>query len=431
MRNLFVVIVLVLHFLLPGRLLAKDDMDLIKANYYYAHLSFHEAIPYYEKLATPEASVQIVSRLADCYRLTGDINKAAEWYRKALDMPRYADIVMLRYGQMLMELMQYEEAAKWLAQYQLTNLRDRRVANLIAACRTAPGRLKAAPTTVPVLLPFNSDHSEFAPTVWNGNLVFAADTAINLAKKKSKWTGNSCYNIYAVSCDAAGNCGDEFRTLGTAKNMNIAWHDGPATFNKDGDTMYFTRTRYNEHFFSKGSMPNKDSMVVLETMIATDFDEATQKFTRVRPFAFNSRGYSVAHPTVNASGNMMIFSSTQLGNGSDLYMCARTRKGKWLRPQNLGNIINTEGEEVFPYLANDSTLYFASDGHEGLGGLDIYVSHWDKIAHQFSKPENVGAPINSPYDDISMALNPDGSGGYFSSNRPAEKAGDNIYFYTR
>jgi Tfp pilus assembly protein PilF len=407
----------------------KESMDMIKANYYYSHLSFAKAIPYYEKIAGSNENAQVHSHLADCYRLTGDIEKAAESYRKALDMPRYGAVVMLRYGQMLMELGKYDEAAKWLKQYREGNLKDRRVSNLIAGCASAADRLKAAAgLKTPTLLEFNSDHSEFAPTLWNGHLVFTADTAINLYKKGSSWTGNACYNMYGVAC-ADGNCSEEIFNLATAKDM--AWHDGPGSFNADGDTMYFTRTKYNEKFFDRGTVANADKTVVLEIMMATEYDDASHRFRKVKPFVFNNRNYAVAHPAVSPSGSMLVFSSTMTGSGSDLYITTKNKKGKWLRPQSLGAVINTEGEEVFPYFANDTTLFFASDGHEGLGGLDIYVSHLDKVKRTFSQPVNVGAPINSSYDDISMALQPDAASGYFSSNRPAEKDGDNIYYYRK
>jgi len=408
----------------------KDDMDRIRADYYFAHYAFHNAIVYYEKIAATDGNVQVYARLGDCYRLTGDIESAAKWYKKTLEMSKYGELTLLRYGQMLMMLQQYEEAAKWLKQYLDINPDDVRTRNMIAGCKSAPERLKQASKGTPVLLPFNTDRSEIAPTLWNGNLVFTADTAVKLNKKSSSWSGGSYYNIYAISCDMAGNCGDEYMTLGTSKDVSIAWHNGPCTFNAAGDTMFFTRTRYNSKFFNRGAKPNKDSTVVLETMIATDLD-GNMKFRKVKPFRFNSKNFTIAHPSLNPSGTTLVFTSTMNGGGSDLYLCNRNKKGKWLKPQNLGKNLNTEGEELFPYFINDSTLYFASDGHEGLGGLDIYVSHWDKATHTFLPPTNVGAPINSSYDDMSMALFPDGSGGYFSSNRPAEKGSDNIYFYKK
>ncbi len=424
--TLLILVVLQTAFHIPSR--AKDDMDRIKADYYYEHLAFYKAIPYYEKLALAGDNPHVYARLADCYRLTGDLLKADEYFRKLLDMHRGSDASKLKYARVLMQLMRYEEADTLLKEYQLTNPRDRRIANMIEGCRTAPDKLKASYKGKPVFLALNTDRSEFAPTLWNGNLVFTADTAIAMNKRTSGWTGSSCYNIYTVPCYEAGNCGTDYATLGTPGKVNIEWHNGPAAFNPTGDTMYFTRTRYNNKFFSRGAVPNKDSIVFLEIMIATDYDDATMKFNKVKPFAFNSSSHSVAYPTISNSNNLMVFCSNSHGSGTDLYMCRRNKAGKWMRPQSLGPNVNTDGEEVFPFLANDSTLFFASDGHPGLGGLDIYRSSWDKGKGVFLPPVHLGIPVNSSYDDISMALTPDGTG-YFSSNRPAEAGGDNIYYY--
>lgn len=408
---------------------AKDDLDLIKADYYFTHLAFHKALPYYQKLAVKDGGGSyVLARLGDCYRLTGNIILAEKCYNKVVHMNRVADVIKLKYGKVLMQLQQYDSAAKWLVQYREANPADRRVANLIESCKTAAAILSTAHRGKAQMLDFNTDRAEFAPSLWNGHLVFASDTSIVPGKRTSSWTGSACYSIFAVSFNSAGNFGTDFNSLGTKGKVNIEWHDGPATFNAAGDTMYFTRSRYNSKFYSRGAVPNRDSVVVLEIMMATNYDEATMMFTKVLPFTFNNKSCSVAHPTVSSNGSFVIFTSTISGSGSDLYISRRNRMGKWLKPISLGKNINTEGEEVFPFLINDTTLCFASDGHKGLGGLDVYIAHWDNVSQCFLPPINVGVPVNSSYDDISMALTADRTG-YFSSNRPAEKGGDNIYYY--
>lgn len=430
MKRTVMTLAVAAQMLLGGLAYARDNMDMIRADYYFTHLAFYKAIPYYEKLAENGGTAYLYSRLGDCYRLTGDIVKAEDYYHKVIGMKKVTDPLRLKYGKVLMQLQQYDSASRWLKEFAATNPRDRRAANLVEGCKIAPGMLKAPNKGTPAFLDVNTDHSEFGPSFWNGNLVFASDTAVGISKRQSAWSGNACYNLYAIPCDGSGNCGSDVVTVGTAGKVNIEWHNGPATFNATGDTMYFTRTRYNEKFFARGAVPNKDSVVVLEIMMATEYDDATQRFTKVKPMAFNRQSHSVAHPTISADGNTMIFSSTASGNGSDMYMSHRNKKGKWMKPVNLGVNVNTEGEEVFPYLVNDTTLIFASDGHPGMGGLDIYVSHWDREKKVFLPPVNFGAPVNSSYDDISMALSVEGSG-YFSSNRPAAMGSDNLYYYKK
>lgn len=411
---------------------AKENKDLMKASYYYNHYAYFEAIPYFEKIADKLNDPVIYAQLADCYSVTNNLQKATEAYSKAVNLKGCSAAVILRYAQLLMQQTQYDEAAKWLREYLKTNKNDKRAANMIAGCSTAKSKLMAIPQGTATLLPFNTDGSEFAPALWKGKLVFASDTAIDLKKKTDNWTGRSYYNIYSIPCDNRGKCEGELNKLTETKQMNTRFHDGPCTFSADGSKMYYTRSRCKDNFLSRKSISNKDSIVLLEIMIASDFDTTTKKFKTITPFEFNSEEYSVAHPSVSPNGKLLVFSSNKPKGqgGSDLYLCKNVR-GNWMKPQSAGNVINTEGEEVFPYWADDTTLFFSSDGFEGLGGLDIYKSIWNDNTGTFSQPENIGTPINSSYDDISLALFADGRSTYFSSSRPAERGSDNIYFYKK
>ncbi len=411
---------------------AKENKDLMKANYYYTHYAFADAIPFFEKIADTLKDPAIFSKLADCYTVANNLQGALKAYAKAVKLPGCSNTIMLRYAQVLMQMTQYDEAVKWLEKYKETNKTDRRAANNIAGCAYGKNMMHAIPQGTATLLPFNTDGSDFAPVMWKGKLVFTSDTATDVKKKKDTWTGRSYYNLFSVSCDDKGNCGNEFDKIAETKSLNIKYHDGPATFTADGKQMYFTRSRYNESFMAKKSVSNKDSIVLLEIMIATEFDNENKKFKTITPFQYNSDEYSVAHPSISPNGKVLVFSSNMPKGqgGSDLYLCKKTGS-MWSKPQNIGTVINTEGEEVFPYWADDATLFFSSDGHEGMGGLDIYKSKWDEKTNTFSIAENVGTPINSSYDDISLALFADGRSTYFSSNRPASKGNDNIYFFKK
>jgi len=416
-----------------GSLSAKINKDLMKAEYYYNHLDFHEAIPFYEKVADSMRDAGTYARVGDCYRFTGNLQKSADWYAKAVKLPGRKDQVSLHYAQVLMQLTRYEEAEKWLKDYQKTNKADKRAANLIAGCEASRMMEGSIPSGFVTMADFNTNGSEFAPTLWRGNLVFTSDTVISIKKKKDNWSGGAYLNIYSVACDQNGKCAGEWSEVTKSKNINIKYHDGPCTFSADGSQMYFTRSRYSTGFLSSKSVANSDSVVVLEIMIASGYDSVDKEFKTVTPFKYNSKDYSVAHPSVSPNGNMLVFSSNMQGGagGSDIYLSTKNSYGEWSRPENMGAAINTEGEEVFPYLADDTTLFFSSDGHIGMGGLDIYRARWNTAKHTFTAPENVGAPINSSFDDISLALYADGRSSWFSSNRPAARGGDNIYYYKR
>ena len=422
-------IFLCLHFL-PAS--GRENKDLLKANYYYAHFAYYDAIPYFEKVADTINSAVIYARLGDCYWVTNNLEKASNAYSKAVNIKDCSNDVILRYSQLLMQLTQYDDAEKWLKEYRKSNENEKRAANLILGCEAAKKMNVGIPPGVLTLLPFNTNGSDFAPTLWNSRLVFASDTVTDVKKKTDNWTGKAYYNIYSVSCDENGRCGNDYTRVANTKEVNIKYHNGPCTFSADGRQMYFTRSRYNDNFFSRKAISNKDSMILLEIMIASDYDSASGKFRKITPFQYNSEEYAVAHPSVSPDGKTLAFSSNMpKGHGqSDIYLC-RKINGSWSRPVNAGDSVNTEGEEFFPYWADDSTLFFSSDGHPGMGGLDIYKCKWNQIANEFSTPENIGPPVNSSYDDISLAIKPDGMRTWFSSNRPASKGGDNIYFFRK
>ena len=430
-------LLILLALLLPGRLWAKADKkaskELMIANYYYNHYEYHKAIPHFVSVADSLNNAEIFARLGNCYYITNNLKDADAAYARAVKMPECEDAVKLHYSEVLMQEGHYAEAEKLLVEYQKTHKSDQRVANLIAGCKSAPQVLASIPSGSVTFAGFNTDGSEFAPTLWKGRLVFTSDTVIDLKKKTDNWTGHSYYNMYSVSLDANGNCGNEYSEVSRSKDINIKYHDGPGTFSADGSLMYFTRSSYSDQFFNKKSVANKDSVVLQQIMIASDYDTAKKQFKTIKPFKYNSEDYSVEHPTISPNGNLLVFSSNMKGGagGSDLYVCKMTGNGEWSEPENAGYEINTEGEELFPYLADDETLYFSSDGHEGLGGLDIYMSKYDPKSRAFSAPLNLGTPINSAYDDISLALYADGRSSWISSNRPGPKGGDNIWYYKR
>ncbi len=430
---------LILTFLLaffaifPYNSFAKENKDLIKANYYYSHYAYNEAIPFLEKLSVDATTSDIFTKLGDCYRLTGNIEKAATAYGKATSIGKCTDITYLNYGLVLMKLTRYDDAEKEFRKYGEKNKKDNRVNSLISSCSSAALKIKEMPSGIAALAPFNSDGSDFAPTLWNGNLVFTSDTVIDTRKSTDKWSGNAYCGIYSIPIEGAGKYGSIISMVQGSKDLNIKYHTGPCTFAAKGKEMYYTRSKYNSAFLARKAVTAQDSAVLLEIMIASDYNEAEKKFKNITPFPYNSDDYSVANPTVSPNGNIMVFSSDMpRGTGRrDLYLCKKAGKERWAKPVSLGITINTEGDEAFPWWADDTTLFFSSDGHEGLGGLDIFRTRWDFVTGKFSKPENLPLPLNSPYDDISLAVPPDAGSCYFSSDRPASKGGDNIYYYKK
>jgi outer membrane protein OmpA-like peptidoglycan-associated protein/tetratricopeptide (TPR) repeat protein len=410
---------------------APDNMDLLKAKYLYTHLAFNEAIPYYEKIAATVNDPEIYAQLGDCYRLVKNPQQAVVYYAKAVNMSGAQAITKLHYAQTLLSLQKYDDAIPWLQQYQREHPEERRVANLIKGAEQARGIYALIPEGSTKFMSFNTDGNEFGPVIRQGDLLITADTIIGGRKKTDMWTGSPFFNMYALKCDSTGNCSGEFRKLGT--NLNTKFHDGPATFTGDGKDAYFTRTNFLHSLLVDHARKDVQDVVHLQIMVASGYDNVSNKFAKIKPFPFNNKNYSTAHPTISPSGNTLVFSSDMPGSegGTDLYICKKDERGNWTSPQNLGKTINTEGEEMFPYLFDDNTLYFSSDGWPGLGGLDIYKSIWNSYSQVFSTPEHLGVPLNSASDDMSLTLLADGNSGYFASNRVGAKSGDNIYMFLR
>lgn len=409
-----------------------DNNDLIKANYLYTHLAFNEAIPLYEKIAENMNDPQVYAMLGDCYRLTKNPQQAVVYYAKAVNMSGALPLTKLHYAQTLMSLQRYQDALPWLIQYQRSNPSERRVANLIAGAEKAPAMYAKIPEGATKFLNFNTDGNEFGPVLKGGELLITADTILEGRSKTDKWTGNPFYNMYAIKCDSMGYCAESFEKIG--KNLNSKFHDGPLTFTADGKTAFFTRTNFTRTVFVDNARKDANNVVHLQIMVGTGYNNSSKEFEKIKPFEFNSKNYSTAHPTISPSGNTLIFTSDMANGegGSDLYISRKDAEtGKWTAPMNLGKSINTEGEEMFPYLQDDNTLYFSSDGHPGLGGLDVYKASWNPYDQVFGTPEHMGIPVNSASDDMSLTLIDNGNNGYFASNRVAPKGGDNVYMFNR
>lgn len=406
----------------------SEDKDLMKGDYLYRNFAFHEAIPYFEKVSESMADVEIFSKLGDCYLMVKDPAHAAVWYAKAVRMKGCAPEVKLRYAQALMTLQRYEDAAFYLKEYQGSNATDRRTANLLESCMKAGEMQKAMPSGAVAMAAFNTDGSEFGPSLHNDMLVFTTDSNVRMTGKVDKWTGNPYYNIFTVSCGDKGQCKSELNRVGG--KINSKYHDGPAVFNADGTEMYFTRTNFTRQFITNGSVPDNEGVVRLQIMKATEYNTTDNSFGKITAFPFNSKDYSTAHPSISPDGKMMVFTSDMPGGqgGSDLYMTMKDESDSWSQPVSIGKTLNTEGEEMFPFIGENNTLYFASNGHVGFGGLDLYMSKYDANSKTYGEPVNMGAPINSSYDDMSLTVQSNGNGGYFASNRPASKMGDNIYY---
>jgi outer membrane protein OmpA-like peptidoglycan-associated protein len=202
-------------------------------------------------------------------------------------------------------------------------------------------------------------------------------------------------------------------------DLKTPFHDGPIVFYDNYKKAAFTRT----NFVNRNGLMDAIGNVNLKLYLA---EVGAVSLKNIKPFQYNNDGYSLAHATFTADGNTIYFSSTNpMGHGgSDIYY-STLQNGEWTEPVNVGSPVNTPGDEMYPHLENDSTLYFTSNGHGGFGGLDNFLSHQRK--GKFTNAFNLGYLMNSSYDDFGVVTDSTGRLGYFSSNRPGGYGDDDIY----
>jgi outer membrane protein OmpA-like peptidoglycan-associated protein/tetratricopeptide (TPR) repeat protein len=391
-----------------------------KAEKLYKDLAYNDAIPLYESYLKKHDSTRAMCELGDCYRLTSNFERAEYWYSKAVEKGDIAPEYKLHYAKMLQANEKYEEAAKWYAAYKQSAPEDKRAGNQLKASADYGQYLLTRDRYQIKNLSFNSSGYDFAPMWFDKGLVYSSSRDSSKAiGREHTWTGTQFFDMYYVEGDKT--------TFGKPKQMKTdavtKYHEAAPSFTSDSKKVYFTR---NNYYNGKTKM-SEDKIVKLK-IFESDVDGTTWK--NDKPFPYNNDEYSVGHPALTPDGNTMYFISDMPGGfgGTDVYVSNKEGES-WSTPKNLGEQINTEGMEMFPYVDEDGVLYFASDGQGGLGGLDIFKVKQDIKTKQFGKIRNIGAPINSSYDDFSLVYGPDKSTGYFTSNRPEGKGLDDIYSF--
>ncbi|MGZ3904968.1 MAG: OmpA family protein [Bacteroidia bacterium] len=403
-------------FLIPAFLLSvvlcAQSGALKKANKFYSEQAYAEAIPYYEKAYKSDSSNKLVlSNLGDCYRLTNNTSGQLKCYGGLIKYGKAEPVHKLYYGQALLESGQNSEAKSYFEQYT----EDARGKELASSSEKAKQYTKNSDAYKVDLASFNSPENDFCAVNFNNTIVFASSRNktkwINI---KHGWTNDSYLNLYTTE----KSNGIDMPVKVFMGDLDSKYNDGPVCFTKDFNTIYFTRNNYNKKAISKdGTYKLK---IFEGTMNANGFE-------RVSELPFNNNDYNCAHPSLSADGKTLYFASDMPGGkgGMDIYSCTKNSDGTWGKPENLGEKVNTAGTEVFPFIASNGLLYFSSNGHDGLGGLDIYET---KIKEgKAGRVYNMGEPVNSKDDDFGVFLADDNKTGYLSSNRKKGGMDDDIY----
>jgi outer membrane protein OmpA-like peptidoglycan-associated protein len=268
-------------------------------------------------------------------------------------------------------------------------------------------------------LEVNTKLSDFGPSYYQGDLIFASN-GLDDNKSKKNWTNGQPYlELYRGAKSSDGEIMDP---KPFSDDVNTKYHESNAVFTGDGKTVYFTRNNYFNNEYGKDTMGWNNLK-----LFRADVDEQGA-WSNVMPLPFNDDNYSVGHPALSPDGRILYFTSDMPGSmgQTDIFKCTVGSDGSYGAPMNLGSQVNTYGKEMFPYVTPSGKLYFSSDGRGGMGGLDVYVVPTNNTS---IAPQNVGSPINSSKDDFCFIIDEAKHNGYFSSNRETGKGDDDIYYF--
>lgn len=405
---------------------------LERGNHQYDRYEYVNAQKTYLKVVEKGyKSAELFKKLGNSYYYNSEFKEASEWYKQLLSY--YTDKVepeyYYRYAQTLKSKGQYNAADLYMGMFAQLSPQDHR-ARLFLKRRDYLNKIKNQSGKYEVKnLDFNSSASDFGTAFYGRYIIFSSSRAEDPPSKKiHEWTKEPYLDFYIGSYNQDN--GGIFDIEKWQEIFNSDLHESTPVFTKDKQTVYFTRN--NQEDSGVHEPVGRHGMITNKLKIYRSYMDKQGQWTTPEPLPFNSDAYSVAHPALSLDENKLYFSSDMPGGEgeSDLYEVAILPNGNFGTPKNLGSKINTEGKETFPFISENNNLYFSSDGHVGLGGLDIYVINLDEEKGEEGTVTNIGKPVNSPADDFAFIIDDAAGKGYLSSNRVGGKGKDDIYSFT-
>jgi outer membrane protein OmpA-like peptidoglycan-associated protein/tetratricopeptide (TPR) repeat protein len=394
------------------------------ANSKYEQFHYADAIMMFEDIvASNPNNFEATEKLAHSYRKINNSKKAEEWYAKVVQNAKSQPINLLYYAQALAMNGKYSESRQWFAAYSAAAKNDPRGDRFARAYADSVMRrfFQDSARYKVDTVGFNSPQADFSPMFFRSGIIFSSNRTpaeTTPVKHTFQWNKTPYLDLYVAP--SGGNTAYRLR-----KDINSRYHEGPVAFYRSYDSIIFTRNNYLNGKYQT----SKDKTNKLKLYFANTKTDASEEWTNITEFPYNSNEYSTGHPALSTDGQTLYFVSDMPGGygGTDIYMSV-FRNGRWGKPQNLGAEINTKGNEMFPFIDENGDLYFASNGHPGLGGLDIFVARSKNS--KYTAPKNIGAPINSSQDDFALIYSEDTDEGYFTSNRDGGMGDDDIYRFT-
>lgn len=419
MNKLYILLILFVAGI--GTVQAQNN-NTERADKLYSEKQYVDAAEAYEKaLKKGEQSAYVYEQLGNAYFYTRDFDKASTYYKRAMNKMESSEMepeMLYRYANALKARERYDEAMEVMEKFAAKAPGDSRARKF----RSNPNYIQDIQNMQKQYeieaADFNSDLSDFAAISKGDELYFSS--ARNTSRRKYQWNKEPYLDIYKSVMNSQTEEMSAPKLL--EGDVNTKYHEGTLDITPDGKYMFFTRVNYFKGNYEKSS----EGVGKLNIYRAT---KRGGEWTDIQATSINDDEYSVGHPSISKDGSTIYFASAQPGGkgGSDLYMASLT-DGTIGEPRPLSNL-NTAGDDSFPFIADDGTLYFTSTGHLGLGGQDVFMA--EASGTGFGEAQNMGTPVNSSFDDFAFSFNPETGKGFVSSNRKGGAGGDDIYHVTR
>ena len=406
----------------------KEPYNVFDADRDYNDYRYNRAQSAFLQLVRDDADFtdkKVIQSLADTYFFNSQYNQSYTWYRKLITLypEDIKSIYYLRASISARSNENYAIADRYMQQYfrmeKGTVIEDLYVTDLNYLDSIAELRPKYIVETTKI----NTEQSDFSSAFFGKDKLVFSSTYQASGQRDYEWTGEPFLDLYIADIGEEGQLENTQQIEG---DINTAFHESSAVFTKDLKTVYFTRNNY------KNGKKRTDRKNTVRLKLLTASVDEDGNWSDVEELPFNNDNYSVAHPALSLDGKKLFFASDMPGTTgeSDLWYVDIYKDGSYGDPINLGQKVNTEGRESFPYIADDGTLYFTSDALLGFGGFDVFKAELSDsgIARH---PENMGLPINSAGDDFGFLIQTETNTGYISSNRDGNRgsASDQIYYF--
>ncbi|MBC8399050.1 OmpA family protein [Flavobacteriaceae bacterium] len=426
MKNIFTFIALT--FLSITTIDAQDKSSK-KADKQFSKLEFVKAAESYKKLINNgKSSDYVVAQLAECYYNIFNTVEAEKWYATLVEDSSDPDIIF-KYSQMLKANGKYKLSNKWMNKFVELRPADNRATSFLKNPNYLPKIISKGKRFNVQNLDINSEYSDFGGTLNNNKLyITSSRNTVGLfdlgrwitQRINYGWNNEPYLDIYSFDVTESGSYLNE-DYLGS--NINTKYHEGLASFDNEGN-MYISRESFYENEYVKDPESNNITSLI-------GIYKISKGEKNVVALNINSVEYSVKNPSVSSDGKTLYFSSDMPGGfgNFDIYKGDIDEQGNINNVENLGQKVNTEGQEMFPFIGDKNNLYFSSDSQLGLGGLDVFFTK--EVDGKWASVRNVGIPVNSNADDFAFSMNEATGEGFVSSNRSGGKGSDDIYSIKR